>query len=199
MLQDSVRTTTYRKSILDNSCDFKGKTVMDVGAGSGILSFFSAQAGASKVYAVEASSIADVARELARSNNLNQVEVIHKTLEAINKDEVDKVDILVSEPIGTFLFNERMIESYITARDKFLKEGGMMFPCQGNLCLTPFSDATLHWDLLNKNTFWRNKDFYGLDLSAAFSRAAEETFHQPVVDYINPEFINFVFEGEPPC
>ena len=35
-----------------------------------------------------------------------------------------KVDVLVSEPIGTFLFNERMIETYLEARDRFLKPGG---------------------------------------------------------------------------
>lgn len=51
MLQDSTRTTTYHRAILENRRDFEGKVVMDVGAGSGILSFFAAQAGAKKVYA----------------------------------------------------------------------------------------------------------------------------------------------------
>jgi len=99
---------------------------------------------------------------------------------------------MISEPIGTFLFNERMLESYIVARDRFLKPGGKMFPSEGSLCLTPFSDAQLHWDMLNKNSFWKNKDFYGLDISCAFDRASEETFKQPIVDYINPEFISMV-------
>eukprot|EP00397_Hematodinium_sp_SG-2012_P021083 GEMP01021757.1.p1 GENE.GEMP01021757.1~~GEMP01021757.1.p1 ORF type:complete len:386 (+),score=81.27 GEMP01021757.1:42-1199(+) len=194
MMQDSVRTTTYRKAILDNPADFKGKRVMDVGAGSGILSFFAAQAGAAEVHAVEASSMADVARKFAEANNLTQVKVIHKTLETITDEELPKVDVLISEPIGTFLFNERMIESYIMARDRFLKPGGKLFPAEGNLCIAPFTDAQLHWDLLNKNQFWKNKDFYGIDLSSAFERASEETFRQPVVDYINPEFISIVTE-----
>jgi histone-arginine methyltransferase CARM1 len=34
----------------------------------------------------------------------------------------------VSEPMGTLLVNERMLETYIYARDKFLKPGGRMFP-----------------------------------------------------------------------
>jgi len=42
--------------------------VLDVGAGSGILSFFAMQAGARKVYAVEASTMADHTRKLVRSS-----------------------------------------------------------------------------------------------------------------------------------
>ncbi len=36
--------------------------MLDVGAGSGILSFFAIQAGAKRVYAIEASSIAEHAK-----------------------------------------------------------------------------------------------------------------------------------------
>ena len=43
MLQDQIRTGTYYAAILENPADFQGKVVMDVGAGSGILSLFAAQ------------------------------------------------------------------------------------------------------------------------------------------------------------
>ena len=45
MLQDYHRTGTYYAAILENRADFNGKAVMDVGAGSGILSLFAAQVG----------------------------------------------------------------------------------------------------------------------------------------------------------
>ena len=35
----------------------------------------------------------------------------------------EKVDVIVSEPMGYMLFNERMLESYLHAK-KFLKPGG---------------------------------------------------------------------------
>lgn len=162
------------------------------GAGSGILSFFSAQAGAAKVYAVEASSAADTIRALAGANKQNlrdaEICVVNKPLETIVDEEIGgQVDVLVSEPIGTFLFNERMIESYLCARDRFLKPGGKMYPNVGNLMIAPFSDAVLHSEQQNKNAFWKNKSFYGLDLSAAVPRSTKEHFTQPIVDYVNPD------------
>lgn len=72
MLQDNVRTSTYRSAILLNGpgC-FQNKTVMDVGAGSGILSYFAVQAGASQVYAVEASGMAKKMKKLVEAPNTN--------------------------------------------------------------------------------------------------------------------------------
>ena len=45
MMQDYIRTSTYQKAIISNLSDFKDKIVLDVGCGSGILSFFATQAG----------------------------------------------------------------------------------------------------------------------------------------------------------
>ncbi|XP_040944555.1 protein arginine N-methyltransferase 1.1-like [Gossypium hirsutum] len=52
MLKDVVRTKTYQNVIYRNKFLFQNKVVLDVGAGTGILSLFCAKAGAAHVYAV---------------------------------------------------------------------------------------------------------------------------------------------------
>lgn len=52
MLKDIVRTKTYQNVITQSSFLIKDKIVLDVGAGTGILSLFCAKAGAKHVYAV---------------------------------------------------------------------------------------------------------------------------------------------------
>jgi len=52
MLKDVVRTKSYQDVIYKNKFLIKDKIVLDVGAGTGILSLFCAKAGAAHVYAV---------------------------------------------------------------------------------------------------------------------------------------------------
>ena len=55
---------------------FKGKVVLDVGCGTGILSMFAAKAGAAKVIGVDMSSIVDYAKKIVADNNLSDTVTI---------------------------------------------------------------------------------------------------------------------------
>ncbi|KAJ8681772.1 hypothetical protein QAD02_017564 [Eretmocerus hayati] len=180
MMQDYVRTSTYQRAILGNLSDFKDKIVLDVGAGSGILSFFAVQAGAKRVYAVEASNMATYAEILVSANNLSdKIVVVSGKIEEI--DIPEPVDCIVSEPMGYMLYNERMLETYLHAK-KWLVPGGRMFPSRGDLHIAPFSDESLYMEQFNKANFWYQTCFHGVDLSAMRTHAIKEYFRQPIVD-----------------
>ncbi|XP_031272955.1 probable histone-arginine methyltransferase 1.4 isoform X1 [Pistacia vera] len=189
MLQDYVRTGTYYAAVIENRADFTGRVVVDVGAGSGILSLFAAQAGAKHVYAVEASEMAEYARKLIAENpSLGQrITVIKGKVEEVELPE--KADILISEPMGTLLVNERMLESYVIARDRFLVPNGKMFPTVGRIHMAPFSDEYLFVEIANKALFWQQQNYFGVDLTPLYGCAFQGYFSQPVVDAFDPRLL----------
>ncbi|KAJ8636443.1 hypothetical protein MRB53_010710 [Persea americana] len=189
MLQDYVRTGTYYAAVIENRLDFHGCVVVDVGAGSGILSLFAAQAGARHVYAVEASEMAEYARGLIAGNpSLGQrITVVKGKIEEIELPE--KADILISEPMGTLLVNERMLETYVIARDRFLVPNGKMFPTVGRIHMAPFSDEFLYVEIANKALFWQQQNYYGVDLTPLHGSAFQGYFSQPVVDAFDPRLL----------
>ncbi|MBN3296651.1 protein arginine N-methyltransferase 6 [Amia ocellicauda] len=168
MIADKVRTNSYRLGILRNSPAIRGKVVLDVGAGTGVLSIFCVQAGARKVYAVEASAIAEQARDIVRLNKMeDKIDVIKGTLETTHLPEA--VDVIVSEWMGYALLHESMLNSVLFARDKWLKPGGLILPSKAELYIAPINDLVVE-DRLN---FWGTvKDQYGVDMScmSAFAR-----------------------------
>lgn len=59
---------------------------------------------------------------LVKSNNLTErIVVIPGKVEEVSLPE--QVDVIISEPMGYMLFNERMLESYLHAK-KYLKPSG---------------------------------------------------------------------------
>jgi len=177
MLKDEVRTTAYMRAIVDNAHLFRGKVVLDVGCGTGILSMFAARAGARKVFAVDFAKIVDQAKEIVRDNRLDHiVEVLEGKVEDIVLPGFDKVDIIVSEWMGYFLFYESMLGSVIVARDRFLKPGGIMFPDVARLYICGIEDAQYK---SQKIDFWEN--VYGFDMSCIKSIAMTE----PLVDVVD--------------
>jgi predicted RNA methylase len=104
-LLDSKRTRAFRGAI--RASVRRGDVVVDAGAGSGILSFFAAEAGASKVYAVEVDPLlASYLTRSARANDLQGViEVVHDDIHSARLPRA--VDVLVCEMMETGLLEER--------------------------------------------------------------------------------------------
>lgn len=73
MIQDKVRTATYASFILRTPELFKDAVVLDVGCGTGILSLFAARGGAKRVFAVDASDIAEKAEQVVKANCFDHV------------------------------------------------------------------------------------------------------------------------------
>ncbi len=163
----------YRDAIFENADCFKDMVVLDVGTGSGILSIWAAQAGARKVYAVEATDMAIQARRVVAANKQDHIiTIIQSKVEDIELPE--KVDIIISEWMGYFLLRESMFDSVLLARDRWLKPGGAMYPSHAQMYIAPlnmeqaslkrfneFSNAMDEWTCFVAET----KDMWGVDFS----------------------------------
>ncbi|KAK8624674.1 hypothetical protein V6N13_089563 [Hibiscus sabdariffa] len=181
MIKDRVRTETYKAAVMQHQSFIEGKVVMDVGCGTGILSIFCAQAGAKRVYAVDASDIAVQANEVVKANNLaERVIVLHGRVEDVEIDE--EVDVIISEWMGYMLLYESMLGSVITARDRWLKRGGLILPCNATLYMAPITHPDRYNDSIG---FWRN--VYGIDMSAMLQLAKQCAFEEPCVETITGE------------
>src|SRR5215208_4444409 len=118
MLQDRERTGAFRRAI--HEVVTPGDVVMDIGAGSGVLSLFACQAGARRVYALEAGPAIEIAREMARRNEVEDRVVLINELS--HRTRIDEpVDVLVTETLWNFGFGEGILGVVLDARERFLK------------------------------------------------------------------------------
>ncbi|KAF9328846.1 hypothetical protein BG006_008033 [Podila minutissima] len=179
MLNDRVRTEGYRDYIYENKDIFKGKVVLDVGCGTGILSMFAAKAGAARVLSVDNSDIIEKARQNIKENGFEDVITLHRgKIEEIKLP--CKVDIIISEWMGYFLLYEAMLDSVLVARDRFLVPGGILAPSQTRILFTTTSDESFLDDSIH---YWN--DVYGFKMSTM----KENVLREAVVDFVSPETI----------
>jgi len=124
MLADQPRMNFYHAAIERHV--HPGDRVIDLGTGTGILAAFAAKQGAAKVYALDHSGILKHARRLAAHNQLKNVEFI--ATHSRNFEKSERVDVILHEQMGDFLFDEAMVTNVIDLRDRLLKPGGRIVP-----------------------------------------------------------------------
>jgi protein arginine N-methyltransferase 1 len=171
MLEDGRRTETYRKAIL--AMVKKGDVVADVGTGTGILAFFACQAGAKRVYAIEQGGVIESAKEICNANGLEDRIVFINKL-STETELPEKVDVIVSEIMGSFCLEESLLDFIIDARERFLKPGGRMIPYHVKMFIVPVQSEEIY----SKVNFW-NEDVYGVDYRSVRDKAVNSSYvHQ---------------------
>lgn len=133
MLADTVRIDSYAQALAKYVTETD--VVLDLGTGTGILSFLAAQHHPKKLYAVDHGEMIETAKLVAAHNGFTNITFIKAPIQRVSL--VEKADILVQEQMGSWLFNEGMIESILDARDRLLKVGGKILPGQFELFIEP--------------------------------------------------------------
>merc|ERR1711953_242814 len=169
MLQDKVRTEAYRDAIYENKKYFTSKTVVDVGARTGILSMFAAVSGASKVFSLEMADIAYDCIDIVRENGLDKTITVLKGKAEEQTEKIGKCDVIISEWMGYCLLYEGMLDSVIRVRDKILVPDGIMIPASANIELCLMQNEQL-WNYYTG--FW--DDVYGFKMNCMKKRTKGE-------------------------
>jgi protein arginine N-methyltransferase 1 len=125
LLADRGRNAAFHEAL--RRTIVKGEsTVADIGAGTGLLGMLAARLGAKRVDLYESAEIAAVARQLLRRNRVGHCRLImaHSTDVA----RPARVDIVVSETLGNYPYEENIIETLGDARRRFLAPAGRIVP-----------------------------------------------------------------------
>lgn len=124
MLADRARVETYAAAIRAGA---PGRRVAELGCGAGILSLLAAKAGATSVYAVEETDIAEIASVVFRSNDVHD-RIILDRANSFDVEPPAPVDLLIHELFGVDPFEEGVLASITDARRRWLAPGGRLLP-----------------------------------------------------------------------
>jgi len=117
MINDKWRNDFYYQALKAYA---PGKTVLDVGCGSGILSFYALSLGAKFVYAVDINPdwTAITQNVLSQYFDQSQFKVINKNFIANESiDEIDSpIDVMVTETFGPSLFNQGIFQTWLSTQ-----------------------------------------------------------------------------------
>ena len=133
MLSDKQRMDTYHRAIIKHIN--KDDIVIDLGTGTGILSFFASQKSPKKIYAIEHGKIIETAKKICKNNGIKNIEFINTNSRNFSISE--KADFIIHEQIGALLFDEHMIENISDLKNRVLKEDGKILPGKFEVFLAP--------------------------------------------------------------
>lgn len=172
MVNDTTRNRHFdmalKRAVTPNS------VVLDIGAGTGLLSMMAARAGAKQVIACEANpALAALAREVIKNNSCSdRIRVINKPSQQL-VPEIDfpgntRPDVLVAEVFDALVIGEGALGTLEHARRYLLAPDAVVIPRQ----------AVLNGALIESERLWREG---GADQSSDFDLTALNQFRPDTI------------------
>lgn len=129
MLRDSLRNRVYADAIASVA---HGRSVLDIGTGSGLLAMMAVRAGARHVYACELDQrLAETARDIVAANGLaDRITIlpIHSAKLDRDSDLAGGVDLVISEIFSDDLLGEGVLPSLEDARQRLCLPDAIFLP-----------------------------------------------------------------------
>lgn len=180
MMNDRSRNDAYDSAIgrqvKRQTTDGKSPLVLDIGAGSGLLSMMAARAGAAEVVACEmVKPVADKASEIIGRNGYSDRIALHavkSTCLAVGQELPRRADMLVTEIFDVGLLGEFVLPALAHARRNLLAEAATIVPARARVWMMPVESSEIH-ELFHVD----NRNACGFDLEA-FNEFAKRGYEQ---------------------
>jgi len=148
-----------------------GDVVVDLGAGTGILSFLACAAGAQRVYAIEESAVSVYGEMLAAAGGFrDRVRFINEPSSQVTLPE--QADVIVADIHDTFGLQPGGLGAFIDVRDRLLKPAGRLVPSSLELFAAPIEAHDAYRRAVD---VWRQR-IHGIDLSPLRALAVNQKY-----------------------
>lgn len=133
-LADERKIAAYRDALAE--VVEPGDTVLDLGAGSGLLGYLACEAGAGVVVAVDQGDIVGTARQIAADNGYAD-RITH--LQALSTELTldHPVDVAVCDQIGGLVHDAGILTYFADARKRLLGHGARLVPASFRIFFAP--------------------------------------------------------------
>lgn len=156
LLGDRARNAAFHKAL--KGAIVPGKSVvLDVGSGTGFLSFLAEKLGAKECWLIESGDVAQLAEVLAVANGMKACRFVHAHSGDV---PLPKADVVVSETLGNYALEEGIVGTMNDARE-YLRKGGKLIPSSVRQFACPVTSPRVQKEI----DVW--KVGYGIDMGAA--------------------------------
>lgn len=171
ILADAVRNEAFGRAI--KAVVKPGDTVVDVGSGTGFLAMLACRSGAERCFLIESDpDLVRLSGEILKRNRMTGCTIVHAHSSEVTG--LPKADVVLSETLGNFAYEESIVEGMKDAR-RFLKPRGRMVPQGVDQWVVPVVSERL-WHEIGS---WERVGM-GLDFTPARQRSLNNMYVKDV-------------------